>query len=141
MSKQSDFESVKNRMADLLGKRTNVNYDELNAYILTLLQYKIKILRTDGNRQHEVLGVGPKGVICKLANALTVYYEYPSVLSYKPDAARAYDRSEFLVIIGGDVNFLFDAPAKITRPQKKNCAFGMTLQALTIKEANDDFEF
>lgn len=141
MSKQADFDAVKNKMAELLGKRTNVNYDELNAYILTLLQYKIRILRSDGTRQQEVIGVGPKGVICKLANSLTAYYEYQSALTYKPDERRMMDRSEFLVMINGNPNYLFDAPAKITRPQKKNCAFGATLQALTIKESVDDFEF
>lgn len=137
MSKISDFNMLKEQ-ATARVKNKKINYDELGAYILSLLQYNIIVKFNDSDKVNTIIGIGPRGIIFQLKNMLYQVAPYPNDVGGIPGNG---GRSSMYVNIDGIVYQLFDETVKIIRPRKRNCSFGITLTEMTTIPEVEDIEF
>lgn len=137
MSKLSDFNMLKEQAVGKV-KCHKLNYDEFGAYIISLLQYDILVRFNHLNRNNKIIGIGPRGVIYQLQNMLFQYAPYPNDVGGTNMSAK--DMTMYASIDGG-VYQLFDEPVKLTRPRKRNCSFGITLEELSVQPELEDIEF
>lgn len=119
-------------------KNKKINYDELGAYILSLLQYNIVVKFNDGDKINTIIGIGPRGIIFQLKNMLFQYAPYPNDIGGAPGSG---SKAPLYVNVDGTVYQLFDETVKIIRPRKRNCSFGITLTDMTTTPELEDIEF
>lgn len=137
MSRIDDFNMLKEQ-AEAKVKNKKINYDELGAYILSLLQYNIVVKFNDGDKINTIIGIGPRGIIFQLKNMLFQYAPYPNDIGGPPGSG---NKAPLYVNVDGTVYQLFDETVKIIRPRKRNCSFGITLTDMTTTPELEDIEF